>query len=585
MKKSLIALFLTFSIIGYSQENETEDNSTLDQFLNNLSGSLESNAQWYTNDKKFGEFNDPNFPLDDEHFRANTYLKLDYNFLKNFTVGIQAESYEPLPLLNYYTEYKGTNIATYYANYRDEKLDITAGHFYDQFGSGLLLRAFEERQLGLNNALRGGRINYRPTDFLDFTALYGQPRIGFKTSDSQIFGFDSNFDLTNAFNSESGNSVSLGFSYVGKQQDYIPADASVDTSNFPEMVNSYSARIDADFGKFYASAEYNIKGEDAIYSSAAIGLPQIIDDKFFDGNALLFTLGYTKKGLGVTGTFRRMENMGFFADREFSNPAGNNFNMLSVNYVPSLTKQQDYSLTNIYIYQPQPSLQIQNFAGQAGEIGGQFDLFYKIKKGTTLGGKYGTKISANFSYWSLLDATFDQTNATYDAEFLKFGSRLNRDFNMEIRKKMSKNWSGILTYQNTIIDKGVTLGGPLGVQGDIKANIVAAEATHRLGNGKSLRFEAQHLWTDQDLKNWAGATLEFVASKSLAFYVNDAYNYGNDIKDDRIHYYNVGGSYTKGASRIALNYGRQRGGLLCVGGVCRFVPENTGLTINLSTSF
>ncbi|MGK0307961.1 MAG: hypothetical protein ACI8RP_000918 [Urechidicola sp.] len=112
-----------------------------------------------------------------------------------------------------------------------------------------------------------------------------------------------------------------------------------------------------------------------------------------------------------------------------------------------------------------------------------------------------------------------------------------------------------------------------------------AEATHKIGKGKSIRVEAQHLWTKDDNKNWAGATIEYNATNALAFYVNDAYNYGNDVKDDQIHYYNVGGSYTKGASRVALNYGRQRGGLLCVGGVCRFVPENTGLTINLTTSF
>lgn len=587
MKKSLLLLFLSIAIVGISQEeNSTEDNqSTFKQFLDNLSGSVEVNSQWYTNDKKLGEFSDPNFPLEDEPFRANSYIKLDYNFLKNFTVGIQAESFEPLPLLNYYTGYKGTDLAMYYANFKNDKLDITAGHFYEQFGSGLLLRAFEERQLGLNNALRGGKINYRPTDYLDFTALYGQPRIGFETSDSEIFGFDTNIDLANSLNIEGVSSFNFGFSYVGKNEDFIPQDASFDTTDFPEMVNSYSARVDVDFGKFYTSAEYSIKGKDVTYTPASVGVPQIIEGKYFDGNALLVTLGYSKKGIGITGTLRRTENMGSFAERAFSVPANNNFNMLNVNYVPALTKQQDYTLANIYLYQAQPFLYIQNFAGQAGEIGGQFDLFYKINKGTPLGGKYGTKVSANFSYWSLLDATFDQNNSTYDAEFLKFGSRLNRDFNIEVRKKMSKNWSGIFTYINTIIDKGVTLGGPLGVQGDIKSNILVGEATKKIGKGKSMRFELQHLWTKDDNKNWAGATLEYSASKSLSFYVNDSYNYGNDVKEDQVHFYNIGGSYTKGASRVALNYGRQRGGLICVGGVCRFVPENTGLTINLSTSF
>ena len=53
----------------------------------------------------------------------------------------------------------------------------------------------------------------------------------------------------------------------------------------------------------------------------------------------------------------------------------------------------------------------------------------------------------------------------------------------------------------------------------------------------------------------------------------------------KINYYNLGGSYTKSAQRFTLNYGRQRGGLICIGGVCRFVPESTGLTANIVLSF
>ncbi|HML86108.1 MAG TPA: DUF6029 family protein [Bacteroidales bacterium] len=34
-----------------------------------------------------------------------------------------------------------------------------------------------------------------------------------------------------------------------------------------------------------------------------------------------------------------------------------------------------------------------------------------------------------------------------------------------------------------------------------------------------------------------------------------------------------------------MSYGRQREGLLCVGGVCRQVPAATGFTLTLTTSF
>ncbi len=70
------------------------------------------------------------------------------------------------------------------------------------------------------------------------------------------------------------------------------------------MINSFSARMDIDFGKFYINTEYSIKGEDVAFTPPSIGLPEIIEGEYFKGNALLFTAGYTKKGLGISGTFR-----------------------------------------------------------------------------------------------------------------------------------------------------------------------------------------------------------------------------------------------------------------------------------------
>ena len=80
---------------------------------------------------------------------------------------------------------------------------------------------------------------------------------------------------------------------------------------------------------------------------------------------------------------------------------------------------------------------------------------------------------------------------------------------------------------------------------------------------------------------------ELFFNSKFGLYLNDSYNYEESSinSDTKVHFYNIGGSYAKGASRISLNYGRQRGGLLCVGGICRQVSPNTGLTLNLTTSF
>ena len=119
----------------------------------------------------------------------------------------------------------------------------------------------------------------------------------------------------------------------------------------------------------------------------------------------------------------------------------------------------------------------------------------------------------------------------------------------------------------------------------IITNIGVIESTYKLGNGKSIRIEAQKLWSDSENHDWIGSTLEFNLNSKFSFYINDIYNSGDDSSTQTTHYYNIGGSYSKEATRIGLNYGRQRAGLVCVGGVCRFVPEATGLTASVNMSF
>ena len=51
-------------------------------------------------------------------------------------------------------------IAQYYFKYENTNSEITVGSFYEQFGNGLVFRAWEDRQLGINNSLRGLDIDF-----------------------------------------------------------------------------------------------------------------------------------------------------------------------------------------------------------------------------------------------------------------------------------------------------------------------------------------------------------------------------------------------------------------------------------------
>ena len=149
-----------------------------------ISGSLQSDIQQYGQDSLIGA---PDVP---EKILSNTFFNLTFSKGK-FSAGIRFESYQG-PLLGidprYATSGSGTGIGMPYrfAKYADDNFDVTAGNFYEQFGSGMILRTYEERNLGFDNSLDGVRMKYRPTAGIEVTGLIGRQRAFFALSDGII---------------------------------------------------------------------------------------------------------------------------------------------------------------------------------------------------------------------------------------------------------------------------------------------------------------------------------------------------------------------------------------------------------------
>ena len=151
---------------------ESKQSSSITSLFNRLSVNFESNSQWYLNDSYVDNPENPN-QIGEEKLRTVNFLRLDYNISDNFSSGIQIESYTPENLLNMSNLYdKDLGIATYYIQYQNKNLNLTLGYFYEQFGSGLILRSWEDRILGINTALRGLRLKYRIRNDINLTFLY-----------------------------------------------------------------------------------------------------------------------------------------------------------------------------------------------------------------------------------------------------------------------------------------------------------------------------------------------------------------------------------------------------------------------------
>lgn len=529
MKKILLVvpIFFTAQLCVAQNNNQT--------IKGKLNGSYESYSQYYLNDSKIGAF------APQDKLGSNNFLKLDYTYGK-LSAGIQYESYLPSIIGYYATPLNASKIANKYFKYTEDKFSVQVGDFYEQFGSGLIFRSFENRQIGINTALEGVNIFIEPTNFSKLKVIYGKTRNNFNYANSITRGADVEFDLNKLFNptNSTNSSVSLGASYIGRFQEYTgPND------DFPSTVNAFASKLNISKGDFTLDAEYVSKGRD----------PHLLNNYSMEnGKALLINTGFTKNNFGFLLTARSIKNMGFRAERDVEFATS-----MPVNYVPALTKQHDLLTSNIYVYNAQV----------LGESGFQTDIFFNIKPGTSLGGKYGTKVSANFSYYTSL-----KNNKVLTVGSNKFYS----DANLEVKKKWSKKLETSLTLQNIYYNASVIQAAS---HEDVVSNVVALNTLYKYSNQKSIRVKLEHLSTKQDQGNWASAITEFSFASPFAFYLSDLYNYGST----KIHYYNLGASITKNATRFSLAFGKQRPGLFCVGGVCRFVPASYGFTATLTTSF
>lgn len=557
-----ICLLLLSSVIILNTANAQNKKKKKNEIK--VTGAVESNSQYYNEkDDKLG------FIAPTNRFRSNNYLKLNTTY-KGFSAGIQYEAYEPDVLLGYPENLKGNGITNYYIAYASKKISATVGHFYEQFGSGLVLRSWEDRQLGINNALRGAKIQFTPSDAISIKAIYGQKRDAYTVGEGKVWGADAELNLTKLFKQnelQKGN-FTAGLSYVGKQEEYTG-----NITGYPENVQLFSLRSGYQKNNIILNAEYALRTKDGCVND----LGNVINStRFFSGNVLQLGATITGKNSALNVTLRQAKNFAMYTDRRAK------LNQLLLNYVPALTKQHHYALTNIYVYNPQVRFSFLpgNILNNTGEIGGQVEWLKTFPKKSKLGGKHGLFVKIHLSNYAGL--AFDGTDINTAKIYNFKANKTNfRDFNIEVKKTWNAKVKTVFSYINILYNQKAIEG--FGSE-NVSSNILVAEGIFKLKKGHSIRTDIQHLWAKNDYRgNWVAATVEYGIAPMLNFFVTDMYNYGNAVK--KVHYYNAGASFTKGTARVMVSYGRQREGLLCVGGVCRLVPASSGFTISTSFSF
>jgi hypothetical protein len=517
-------------------------------------GNFQLDMHYYNPDSSIGA------PAVPEKTLMNGFLNLIYTRDK-FTAGIRYEAYLGA-LQGFDPRYKGTGMLYKFATYRNDELEITAGSFYEQFGSGMVLRAYEDRGLGYDNALEGLRVKFHPHTGVYLKGIYGQQRSFMSLGPGIVRGIDGEVSLNELFSTfvSSKTHVTLGGSFVSKYQ----ADAGTGTYVLPANVGATATRINLHRGKINLQAEYAYKIND----------PSTVNNfNYKPGEGLFVSASYSQKGFGLSLSGKRIDNMDFRSDRTAT------INNLEINYLPALTRQHTYSMLNFYPYATQPT----------GEISYQTELTYRFKKGSPLGGNYGTSMLINYSTafgldTVILNSSSDSARQGYRSRnYLGFGQKYFDDLNIELDKKVTEHFKFIAVYASQSYNKAVIQGKP-GIP-MIFSQIGVLDLIYRFTDTLSVRAELEHLFTREDHGSWASALLEFTIAPEYFVAMSDQWNYGNSIKDEQIHYYNFTLGYIRKTNRYQIGYGKQRAGIYCVGGVCRTVPASNGLSLTITSSF
>ncbi len=568
MKKQILSLIiLLFSGISiYAQDTEQAQ----------IHGNFQLDAQTYREDLNINAF-----PAD-EKMLLNSYSNIIYT-KGRFSAGARFEGY-----LNSMQGFKpaneGVGFPYAWAKFEIDNLEVTVGSFYEQFGSGLVFRAYEEKTLGYDNAMNGIRLRYNIGNGVILKAVYGQQRLMQKIYNNRaqlelgrgiVRGLDGEFFLNELvpFMAKKETQISFGGSFVSKYE--IDDDP---VYKLPLNVAAGAGRMNVSRGKIDFSAEYAYKSIDP----SAAGIDNSngnVGQSFIyrNGQGALVSASYSQKGLGIYLMAKSIDNMNFRSERNAK------LNDLNINSIPDITKNHTYNLASIYPYGTQVN----------GEAGIRTEISYKFKRKTALGGHYGTIVGFNYSRMfglkktQLNDSVLLVSNsgtAGYNSSLLKYGDDLfYEDIVLEVNKKINKKVKSIFILQKLKYNNSIVHGAGE-VEGFIDAYVAIADVSYKFTSKKVLRTELQHLYTKQDKGSWAMLMFEY-SIPHWFFVLSDQYNYGNEIESNRVHYYNAAVVYNYKANRFQIGYGKVREGVVCTGGVCRRVPASNGITVSITSSF
>lgn len=508
-----------------------------------LSGDLQTNLNFFMKDEKIGAANNPLY--DNALSGGEAWLSTRYS-VNDWTFTMRVDAFQNSNLLNPTQALTSYGIGAYNITRQTEDLTISVGTIYDQIGSGILFRAYEDRGLLIDNALVGLSLKYKLNDHVTVKGLGGQQKFLFTRYSPVIKAANIEGDYSIGKANLTPGLGALNRTIDDESMSKIAASINnqdLSTRFYPRynsyVMSAYNTVVWKDI-RWYVEGAY--KTHEAI-PDTGIGSVKLVDKP---GNVLYTTVDYSRKGFGLNLSLKRTENF-------FMRTSPNEVLLRGMmNWQPVVARQRPERVISRYT----PASQ------DLSEMAGTIDGFWTPNEAT------------NFVF-------------TYTAIDKLDKTKLYRELFGEVLYEGLKPWKLHAGVQYMEYNTPVYRVDPK--QAYLFALTGYVEITYLINDKKSLRGELQYMNTKQDFGSWAFALLEYNIAPKYSFSVSDMYNIdpnrsNPDVKG-AFHYPTVFGAFTKDNHRFTLAYVKQVAGINCTGGVCRYEPAFSGVKATFATRF
>lgn len=546
---SFIAISFTFSNSAYSQLDLDVD-ASLKNILRYGSGS-----EFLGSGK-----------VRKEYFENLADARISIN---DFVVGARLEISDPI---EYGLNFKGIRKRFVEYNNSDYGVSLRAGDFWDIFSRGMTLNVFEDRALGYDTGIDGVRATYENVFGRKNPVRFRGQIIGGDLTYSDFLNPEriEEYRIRNAnFDISPFKELTFGASYVYSEGRLPTGTDTTGIQAYLPEVNVNLNMPDFQFYTSYARKHINTAPNNLFPTEMSS-----------EGDGLYSSLSYAKDRIGVTLEYK---NYRF----DLTNPDNRNpdrpTKLLPFQNPP--IGQREHTSTLI-----SRNPHVTDFND---EVGGQLDIIYVPTDDLTFLIN-GSVASKHYSYRNI------DTSGTVVFE------RIERDFDYipDFDASFSPFWEFYLEGEYYATDKLYTKLAyarqsetiynqinPLSSE-TIQATTIPMEIRYTLSREYSVKLIFEQQWINNSIRQHQKgfmnqfASLSLTKSPEFSFALNAEFT--NDEEEPTgTDFWILGEALYRlnQSNTITVSYGKERGGLRCTNGICRFVNPFEGFRLSIQSQF